>query len=214
METKTCIRKQMLALRNQLPETERFEKSRQITQKLRGLKEYQSADTILGFVGYGSEVDTISFLEQAVEEGKEVYCPVSKEDGTMEFYRFTSKAELVEGYKKIPEPSRQAEKFKAEKSEVENCIITGLKSASDNDESTNKKIEHDKEKVFMLMPGVAFDKKKHRIGYGKGFYDRYLSTFVPDFLIAVCFECQILDEIPTQEHDFIPHKVITEGQEY
>ena len=135
METKICIRKRMLAVRNQLPETERCEKNRQITKKLCRLEEYQSVDTILGFVGYGSEVDTIPFLEQAVEDGKKVYCPVSKEDGTMEFYRFTSKAELVEGYKKIPEPSGKTEKFE---------MLMG-------------------EKTFLLMPGVAFDKKRHRI---------------------------------------------------
>ena len=186
METKICIRKRMLAVRNQLPETERCEKNRQITKKLCRLEEYQSVDTILGFVGYGSEVDTIPFLEQAVEDGKKVYCPVSKEDGTMEFYRFTSKAELVEGYKKIPEPSGKTEKFR---------MLMG-------------------EKTFLLMPGVAFDKKRHRIGYGKGFYDRYLASYMPDFLVAVCFDCQIAEEIPIEKHDFIPHKLITETQEY
>ena len=188
METKTSIRKRILAVRNQMPETERFEKSRQIEEKLYWLREYQEADCILGFAGYGGEVETIPFLEQAASDGKKVYCPVSNEDGTMEFYQFTSKDKLVEGYKKIPEPSRQAEKLEAVKSESE--------------------------KVFMLMPGVAFDKKRHRIGYGKGFYDRYLAAFKPDFLIAVCFECQVTEEIPVEKHDFVPHKLITEVQEY
>lgn len=203
METKTCIRKQILAVRNQLPEAERIEKSRLITGKLYMLKEYREADIILGFVGYGSEVDTFAFLEQAVFDGKKVYCPVSEEDGTMEFYRFTSKADLTEGYKKIPEPSRTAEKF---------GIKAGKKSS--DCECTEGDFEQKKEKVFMLMPGVAFDRRKHRIGYGKGFYDRYLASYIPDFLIAVCFECQIVEEIPSEEHDFVPQMLITELQEY
>ena len=203
METKTCIRKRILAVRNQIPEAERIEKSRQISEKLYMLKEYREAEVILGFVGYGSEVDTFAFLEQAVVDGKKVYCPVSEEDGTMEFYRFTSKDDLAEGYKKIPEPSRMAEKF---------GIKAGKKSL--DCECTVGDFEKKKEKVFMLMPGVAFDRRKHRIGYGKGFYDRYLASYMPDFLIAVCFDCQIVEEVQTEEHDFVPHKVITELQMY
>lgn len=204
METKTCIRKRILAVRNQLSDAEKTEKSQQIQEKLYRLKEYREADCILGFVGYGGEVETLSFLEQAVFDGKKVYCPVSNEDGAMGFYRFTSKDDLVEGYKKIPEPSRQAEKFG----------VTVGKCSSDCDEGTEKYTEKKKEKVFMLMPGVVFDKKRHRIGYGKGFYDRYLESYMPDFVIAVCFECQIEEEIPTEKHDFVPHMLITELHEY
>lgn len=168
-----------------MSETERKDKSKKIIEKLCCLKQYREADCVLGFIGYGSEVETIPFLEQAVLDGKKVYCPISKDDGTMEFYRFTSKEALQSGYKNIPEPLKTAEKFKKEKG-----------------------------KVFLLMPGVVFDKKRHRIGYGKGFYDRFLDSFVPDFTVAVCFADQILEEIPTEEHDVIPDRIITESIEY
>lgn len=204
METKTCIRKRILAIRNELSEEERVSKSSQIEEKLFKLKEYCEADCILGFIGYGGEVETISFLEKAVSDGKKVYCPVSNEDGTMEFYRFVSKDDLVEGYKRIPEPSRQAEKFER---------AVG-KPVSGGDEGTAKCLEQKEEKVFMLMPGVAFDKAKHRAGYGKGFYDRYLAACMPNFLIAVCFDCQMVESVPAEEHDFVPHKLITEFHEY
>lgn len=184
METKSCIRKRVLAVRNRMPENERLEKSGKITEKIFGLEEYQKADCILGFIGYGSEVDTIPFLEQAVLDGKKVYCPVSHESGTMEFHRFTTKEKLQAGYKNIPEPSKDAEKFEA----------------------------YGNKKVFLLMPGVAFDAENHRIGYGKGFYDRFLAGYVPDFTVAVCFLCQIVDKIPAEEHDFIPDRVLTECQ--
>lgn len=152
-------------------------------KQIRNLSAYKEADCILGFVGYGSEVDTLPFLKCAVLEGKKVYCPVSEADGTMEFYRFTSEKELCAGYKGILEPPRSEEKFQA---------------------------AEEKEKVFMLMPGVAFDRKKHRIGYGKGFYDRFLADYTPGYTAAVCFSCQIVQEIPAKSHDKLPDMVITE----
>lgn len=185
METKNCIRKRILAVRNQMTEKERLQKSRQIMEKFSGQKAYHEADILLGFVGYGSEVDTLALLEQAVWDGKKVYCPVSAADGTMEFYRFTSKQELTAGYKNIPEPKRTAEVFSG-----------------------------NKDKVCMLMPGVAFDKMRNRIGYGKGFYDRYLHSFMPEWLIAVCFECQITDKIPAEKQDVVPHMLLTESRMY
>lgn len=184
METKSCIRKRILAVRGELSEAERYESSRIIAKKLRCLKAYNDAECLLGFVGYGSEVDTIPFLEQAVSDGKRVFCPVSREDKTMEFYRFISKEVLIKGYKNIPEPPDNAEKF-----------------------------DRNSKKVFLLMPGVAFDKKKHRIGYGKGFYDRYLADFSPDFTAAICFDCQIVEKIPVETHDFIPDIVLTQTEE-
>lgn len=188
METKSCIRKRVLAIRNQMPEKDRMENSRMIAGKLCSLKEYKEAEVLLGFVGYGSEVDTIPFLEQAVLDGKKVYCPVSDADGTMEFYRFSSGEKLIKGYKNILEPSRSDEMFQ-------------------------KKDEKNGAKIFLLMPGVAFDKMCHRIGYGKGFYDRYLADFSPQFTVAVCFACQVVETIPTETHDFIPDMVVTEKQD-
>lgn len=187
METKSFIRKRILAVRNQIPQTEHMEKSRLIAEKLYSLQCYQEAKVVLGFVGYGGEVDTMPILEKAVLDGKKVYCPVSEENGRMVFYRFTSAEQLVKGYKNIPEPLR-AEPFVAEASSSE---------------------EH---KVFMLMPGVVFDRERHRIGYGKGFYDRYLSAFKPDATVAVCFLCQVVEKVPVEEHDFIPDMVITESE--
>jgi len=177
----------MLTARNNLSLIERQEASRKITEKILNLTAYRKADIVLGFIGYGSETDTIPFLETAVGDGKKVYCPVSKENGTMEFYRFRSRGELTEGYKKIPEPSVVEERFETDILENEELFP-----------------------IFMLMPGVAFDEKKHRIGYGKGFYDRYLANFRPECVAAVCFECQIVEDILAEEFDVLPDLVVTE----
>jgi len=52
----------------------------------------------------------------------------------------------------------------------------------------------------LVIPGVAFDREGNRLGRGKGFYDKYLNEF-SGFRIGVCFDFQVLDEIPSMEHD-------------
>ena len=63
---------------------------------------------------------------------------------------------------------------------------------------------------LMIMPGVAFDKDGHRIGYGGGFYDKYLEKHPELYAIAVAFELQMYPEIPWEEYDIRPQKIVTE----
>lgn len=67
---------------------------------------------------------------------------------------------------------------------------------------------------LMIMPGVVFDVNCHRIGYGKGFYDRYLNRYPALDKIALAFDLQIVDQIETEPHDINPQFVITESQIY
>lgn len=67
---------------------------------------------------------------------------------------------------------------------------------------------------LLIMPGVAFDEECHRIGYGGGFYDKYLKTHPDLHTIAVAFELQMYRELPFEEHDIKPEKVITEKHIY
>lgn len=63
---------------------------------------------------------------------------------------------------------------------------------------------------FMCMPGMVFDKECNRIGYGGGFYDRYLSKDNEFIKAALCYDFQILEEIPHEPHDLKPDYVISE----
>lgn len=67
---------------------------------------------------------------------------------------------------------------------------------------------------LLIMPGVAFDRKRNRIGYGKGFYDRYLKKHQKLSTIGLAFECQIVPEIPAEAFDYRPNIVITEENIY
>ena len=67
---------------------------------------------------------------------------------------------------------------------------------------------------LLIMPGVAFDENCHRIGYGGGFYDKYLEKHPDLHAIAIAFELQMYRKLPFEEHDIKPEKVITEKQVY
>lgn len=67
---------------------------------------------------------------------------------------------------------------------------------------------------LMIMPGVVFDTHCHRIGYGKGFYDRYLSHYPTLERLALAFDLQIVDYIESESHDINPHSIITESKIY
>ncbi|HUM82514.1 MAG TPA: 5-formyltetrahydrofolate cyclo-ligase [Lachnospiraceae bacterium] len=66
------------------------------------------------------------------------------------------------------------------------------------------------EKALVIVPGVAFDEERNRIGYGKGFYDRYLCAH-PDFpTAALAFEFQVLKQVPQDDGDIRPQMIFTE----
>lgn len=66
------------------------------------------------------------------------------------------------------------------------------------------------EEGLLLMPGVAFDEKCHRVGYGGGYYDRYLEKHPGLVHIALAFEFQIFDAVPFEEHDILPEMIVTD----
>lgn len=66
------------------------------------------------------------------------------------------------------------------------------------------------EDALLIIPGVAFDKKGHRIGYGGGFYDRYLEKHTKHFVMAPAYDFQVQEEIITEEHDIGVDMVVSE----
>lgn len=68
----------------------------------------------------------------------------------------------------------------------------------------------DTAEALMIVPGVAFDEQRRRIGYGGGFYDRYLSRHRRHTTVAVAFEFQIFQELPAEPTDIRPEILITE----
>ena len=66
-----------------------------------------------------------------------------------------------------------------------------------------------REEGFLLVPGVAFDSARHRVGYGKGFYDRYLSRHTQHATVAMALDFQIVETVPSDVYDICPQMLIT-----
>lgn len=65
---------------------------------------------------------------------------------------------------------------------------------------------------LVFVPGIAFDKEGHRVGYGFGFYDKFLSKVPKAVKIGLCFDFQIVDKIPREEHDVPVDFVVTDRE--
>lgn len=185
--TKDDIRKQTIEKRDNLSQEEIYEKSRRIFETLSELDELSDADSILVYASMRSEVITDDIILDCLSRGKKVYCPkvTDKNGGKMEFVRIYAIEELIEGYFGIREPE-----------------IIDTSELYDNS---------DPDRTVMIMPGVAFDKERDRIGYSGGFYDRYLASHEGIRTIALGFECQITSGvIPVEETDIKPDILLTE----
>ena len=181
------IRRAALAARERLAPKEREKAAVLLTERILGHQWFYRAEELLGFVSYGSEIDTTGILLEALRLGKKVYVPkVCGTEGSQEmrFYRIQSLEELRQGYRGIREPAGDTECY----------CYTGERA----------------EKTLMLMPGAAFDSCRNRVGYGKGFYDRYLSgkEGLQVHTIAVGFRCQLVEEIPAESTDIRPYQII------
>ncbi|MDE7260226.1 MAG: 5-formyltetrahydrofolate cyclo-ligase, partial [Lachnospiraceae bacterium] len=162
---------------------------------------YEEAEVILAYASYRSEVNTTALIGQALADGKYVFAPKVSGD-EMEFWRITATEDLREGYRGIPEP-------------VESVSFPEWLA-----EQSNAGEIH----VMMWTPGAVFDKERHRIGYGRGFYDRYLSRLTGFekencfgwsaelhlITAALAYSCQVLEQIPYESHDIRPDMLIME----
>lgn len=186
MKTKKEIRREILAIRDALSEKERKMGSLKVADRIIGHQWFYQAEHLLIFVSYGSEIDTSDIIEEALRKGKKVYVPKVEGD-VMQFYRIHSLSELVAGYKGIMEPTGASKRYEEE-----------VRLAK-------------KERALMLMPGAAFDVYRNRIGYGKGFYDKYLADKeeLQIYTIGIGFSQQVVEEIPAEETDIKPYQVIT-----
>ncbi|MDE7177182.1 MAG: 5-formyltetrahydrofolate cyclo-ligase [Lachnospiraceae bacterium] len=197
-QTKREIRERALALRDALLPAERAAYSKEIIDKITRLDCYRNAAALLVYVSFRSEVETGMLIENALVDKKAVFSPVVS-GREMEFFRITSLNELKSGYQGILEPAQEAE-------------------ASYREWMRQKEISSTR--TLLCMPGAAFDRERNRIGYGGGYYDRYLSALSAEQekrtenieTIALAFSCQIFAEIPREPHDLRPDRIVTERE--
>lgn len=188
------LRKEKIRLRSELSRNEREKKSARIAALLQECEAWRNAKNLLIYVSYGAEVSTTALIDAALCQGKRVFCP-KVEGNSMEFYRICSRAELVLGFRGILEPTGERERFECPKRT--DGRAEGADSAGDNAGTENMQ-------TLLVAPGTVFDRCGHRIGYGGGYYDRYLGRFTAacrPCCAGLCFSCQLTEEIKPQKHD-------------
>ncbi len=185
LETKKEIRQKIRQKRRELKEELWKEKSAAVTAVVTAHPWFQEAKNIYTYAAYNREVRTQEIIDTAFKTGKNVWVPkiVGK---TMHFCHIENMDDLKPGFYGIPEPA--------------DCPTTHYDDLPAENTCGS----------LMIMPGVGFDEECHRIGYGGGYYDRYLAKSPEIPRIALAFEFQIFPEIPYEEHDIRPDIVVTE----
>jgi len=175
--------------RRSLPEAEKQRLSRIIVERLVELPAYVSARTVMLYVHLPDEVHTTHLLADAARRGKRVVVPYC-EGERLGLFRMESLDELAPGAFGVLEPKPE---------------LRGDPARDVSPEQLD----------LIVVPGVAFDSRGGRLGRGKAYYDGLLSRAGPDTaLVAVAFECQMVDEVPMQAHDVSMQRIVTEKKIY
>lgn len=161
---------------------DRAKYSKLLCERLIALEEYKNADTVLLYFPTKSEPDLTSIAQIAWSDGKKVAFPISKtESCTLDFRTVNDLCELHEGAYGIFEPTENAEQA---------CVTSN---------------------TLCIVPALAVDLDGYRLGYGKGYYDRFLGDFCGRSAVAV-HSSLVCDRLPRNDTD-IPLKIIITEQE-
>ena len=157
-------------------------KSNQIKERLFILKEFKQSHVVLFYISYDNEVYTHDMIKESISKGKHIVVPISdKKNRRLILSEFDEWNTLEPGSYGILEPRKDK----------------------------IKEIPLDKVDLI-IVPGVGFDEKGRRVGHGKGYYDNLLRNSTKAMHIGLAFELQIVDHIPTEEHDVKVDKIVTE----
>ncbi|MDF2588381.1 MAG: hypothetical protein K0S41_2222 [Anaerocolumna sp.] len=179
--TKQEIRDIIKAEKSALSNTEIIHYSDVITKQFLKDEAYNHCNTLFCYMAFNQEVITVNIIQNALESGKTVAIPKVMGD-VIRFYQIQATNGLKPGTLGILEP-----------------------------ELGDEVIPLEENKNLMIVPGLAFDLEKNRIGYGKGYYDRYFAEYkeISYEKIAFAYEFQLFDSIPSDPMDVKIDRIIT-----
>ena len=180
---KNSIRAELLSRRDSISSDKKKLKDTAIKNRLINLEEFIDAKSVLMYVSFRTEVETIELLNGILCLGKTLVVPlVNSKQKTLSLYEIKDITELEPGYMGIPEPNV----------------------------NENRKVEL-KDIDIVVIPGTGFDLNGNRLGYGGGYYDRLLSNADKNIpTVALAFEEQMLDVVPSEPHDMTMDIIVTD----
>lgn len=184
MNGKAEIRKRLLGLRNAQSKEEIVAKSGEIVARLIRIEEIRKASTLMLYLNFGSEVETDELICWGWEEGKRIAVPLCRPEG-----RLLTPC-LIESFDDLETGSYGIREPRADRLRI---------------------VPHG-EIDAVLVPAVAFDRRGYRVGYGGGYYDRFLPQLPRAAKIGAAFACQIVPEVPTDRYDVQVDRITTEDE--
>lgn len=181
---KRIIRKEMIKLRDLLGQAEIDRRSKLIQKYILSLESYQLASLIMSYVSFRSEVDTKNLIQTALHDKGRVVVPLCQPEGyELLPCEIESFEELISGTWGILEPSKPCKNI------VKHCEID-----------------------IVIIPGLSFDRNFNRLGYGAGYYDRFLPQLRRSAVkIGIAYDFQLTDSLPVGSHDITMDCIITES---
>ena len=183
IKQKRILRKRVRRIRDSSSPQQISAKSHQITDKLLSIIESNRFNTIMLYLSMESEVETFTLLHRLITLNKTVLAPIM-EPASKKLYPYqivNPETDLVKNDYGIQEPNPQRGKLLAP-AEIE----------------------------LVTVPGIVFDARGYRIGYGGGYYDRFLKECRMALWVGLAFECQLVEDAVSDTWDLPVHKIVTE----
>jgi len=179
-EEKKTLRRQMIAVRRGLVRKRRTEAETVITEALEHFFAEKNITAVLLYASTEEECATDGIARMVLASGRILAFPKVCGDEIV-FYRVKELSELRPGYRGIREPSEENEKANPGK---------------------------DPAGVVVVVPGCAFSEDGRRLGYGGGFYDRFLAKYPGIYRVGICYAEQLTEDLPVCAHDIRMDRVI------
>lgn len=187
-EEKRILRKKYKNQRDSICVEKREMASEKIFENLIAMPEIERANLVLTFISFGSEPDTKEFAEHIISTGKMLAVAKCMTEsplkGIMNFHIISSLSDLEKGSYGILEPK------------------AGILPVSDE--------EIDLRNTVCIVPGFSFSENGYRLGYGGGYYDRFLSKHRNIKKIGICFDEMLSENIPTADNDIPVDIIVTD----
>ena len=181
--SKQMLRREYLKKRDHQTESERKEKSSAIARSLFTIELVMQAEDILLYADFGSEVQTEQIFNTARRLRKRIYYP-KVEGNELSFYRVEDLSELHIGFKGIQEPFM-----------LRHTGGDWIYAA------------------VAVVPATVLSREGYRLGYGRGFYDRFLARYPSLFKIGIGYQLQLCDTVPHDSNDVRLNGIITEEEQ-
>ena len=179
--TKQQLRQELGPLRDAIPPEGKRRLDELIRRRIASSRAFRSAGTVLFYAPVRGEIDLLPLVRLCRRQGKQVGFPVTDTGSrTIRFRQLTPEARLTPGAYGIPEPPADAPL----------CTVDS--------------------RTLCLLPGLCFDRRGSRLGYGAGYYDRFLAGF-PGVTVGTVYE-KLMREIPAEPHDVPARYVVNERE--